>query len=147
MKGNAAVAARKSRKATVPGKGTQTNTPRERVAAAKRIVVKVGTNVVMRDDGSASIGVLYGIAESLASLAGLNAAAGNPQQAARLLGAAEATLESIGGAWWPADRGEINHTRSRLQNELGENAYQAEWTNGRTMTLDQVLAGAQNVSQ
>jgi glutamate 5-kinase len=42
--------------------------PRERVAAAKRIVVKVGTNVVMRDDGSASIGVLYGIAESLANL-------------------------------------------------------------------------------
>ena len=41
---------------------------RERVAAAKRIVVKVGTNVVMRDDGSASIGVLYGIAESLANL-------------------------------------------------------------------------------
>jgi glutamate 5-kinase len=31
-------------------------------------VVKVGTNVVMRDDGSASIGVLYGIAESLANL-------------------------------------------------------------------------------
>jgi glutamate 5-kinase len=42
--------------------------PRERVAAARRIVVKVGTNVVMRDDGSASVGVLYGIAESLANL-------------------------------------------------------------------------------
>jgi glutamate 5-kinase len=41
---------------------------RERVAAARRIVVKVGTNVVMRDDGSASVGVLYGIAESLANL-------------------------------------------------------------------------------
>ena len=45
-----------------------TLTPRERVAASARIVVKVGTNVVMRDDGSASIGVLYGIAESLANL-------------------------------------------------------------------------------
>ncbi len=42
--------------------------PRERVAAAKRIVVKVGTNVIIRDDGSISIGVLYGIAESLAHL-------------------------------------------------------------------------------
>jgi glutamate 5-kinase len=38
------------------------------VAAARRIVVKVGTNVLMRDDGSVSIGVLYGIAESLAHL-------------------------------------------------------------------------------
>ena len=42
--------------------------PRERVAAARRIVVKVGTSVVIRDNGSASIGVLYGIAESLANL-------------------------------------------------------------------------------
>jgi glutamate 5-kinase len=41
---------------------------REQVASASRIVVKVGTNVLMRDDGSVSIGVLYGIAESLANL-------------------------------------------------------------------------------
>ncbi len=38
------------------------------MAASARIVVKVGTNVIMRDDGSVSIGVLYGIAESLANL-------------------------------------------------------------------------------
>jgi glutamate 5-kinase len=43
-------------------------TSREALAAASRIVVKVGTNVLMRDDGSVSIGVLYGIAESLANL-------------------------------------------------------------------------------
>jgi glutamate 5-kinase len=42
--------------------------PRERIAGATRIVVKVGTNVLMRNDGSVSIGVLYGIAESLANL-------------------------------------------------------------------------------
>lgn len=41
---------------------------RAQVATASRIVVKVGTNVLMRDDGSVSIGVLYGIAESLANL-------------------------------------------------------------------------------
>ena len=48
------------------------------MAAASRIVVKVGTNVLMRDDGSVSIGVLYGIAESLANLrrAGRAGAAG-----------------------------------------------------------------------
>ena len=45
-----------------------TSTPRAALAAAKRIVVKVGTNVIMREDGSVSIGVLYGIAESLAAL-------------------------------------------------------------------------------
>jgi glutamate 5-kinase len=41
---------------------------RERVASASRVVIKIGTNVLMRDDGSVSIGVLYGIAESLANV-------------------------------------------------------------------------------
>jgi glutamate 5-kinase len=41
--------------------------PREQVAAAVRIVVKIGTNVLMRDDGGVSIGAFYGIAESLAN--------------------------------------------------------------------------------
>ena len=45
-----------------------TMSARAQVATASRIVVKVGTNVLMRDDGSVSIGVLYGIAESLANL-------------------------------------------------------------------------------
>ncbi len=43
-------------------------TSREALAGAARIVVKVGTNVIMREDGTVSIGVLYGIAESLAGL-------------------------------------------------------------------------------
>jgi glutamate 5-kinase len=41
--------------------------PREQVAAASRIVVKIGTNVLMRDDGAVSIAAFYGIAESLAN--------------------------------------------------------------------------------
>lgn len=93
------------------------------------------------------LGNKRGIAECLASLAGLNAASGRPQPAARLLGAAEAMLESIGGAWWPADRGEIDATRAALQASLGEAAYRAEMTAGRAMTLDQVLAITQNVGQ
>ncbi len=41
---------------------------RERVARARRIVIKVGTNVVMRDDGRLALSQLYGIAESVARL-------------------------------------------------------------------------------
>jgi glutamate 5-kinase len=37
---------------------------RERVAAARRIVIKMGTNVIMRDDGAPAIGLVYGIVES-----------------------------------------------------------------------------------
>jgi glutamate 5-kinase len=41
---------------------------RGRVAQARRIVIKVGTNVVMRDDGRLALSQLYGIAESVARL-------------------------------------------------------------------------------
>ena len=41
---------------------------RQRLAAARRIVVKAGTNVIMRDDGAVALGRLYGLIESVASL-------------------------------------------------------------------------------
>jgi len=41
---------------------------REGVAKARRIVIKVGTNVVMRDDGRLALSQLYGIAEAVARL-------------------------------------------------------------------------------
>jgi glutamate 5-kinase len=39
-------------------------TIRQRVAAAQRIVIKMGTNVIMRDDGALAVGLVYGIVES-----------------------------------------------------------------------------------
>jgi len=39
-------------------------TVRQRVAAAQRIVIKMGTNVIMRDDGAPAVGLIYGIVES-----------------------------------------------------------------------------------
>jgi glutamate 5-kinase len=41
---------------------------RERVAAAKRIVIKLGTNVLMRDDGAAAVGLLYGLVEAVVNV-------------------------------------------------------------------------------
>lgn len=41
---------------------------RQRVAEARRIVVKAGTNVIMRDDGAVALGRLYGLIESVATL-------------------------------------------------------------------------------
>jgi glutamate 5-kinase len=58
----------KSPRDQLGARGPQKAASRQSVAAARRIVVKVGTNVLMRDDGSVSIGVLYGVAESLAHL-------------------------------------------------------------------------------
>jgi len=44
------------------------STTREQVAKARRVVIKVGTNVVMRDDGRLALSRIYGIAESVARL-------------------------------------------------------------------------------
>src|SRR5215471_5100984 len=41
---------------------------RDAVARARRIVIKIGTNVVMRDDGRLALSQLYGIAEAVARL-------------------------------------------------------------------------------
>ncbi len=56
-----------------------------------------------------------GIAECLAGLAGLAAEQGNPEWAAPLLGSAESQLKAIDGAWWPADRVEIERAVDRMQ--------------------------------
>ena len=56
-------------KAIDTGKAQRTElSPRAQVAASARMVVKIGTNVLMRDDGGVSIGAFYGIAESLANI-------------------------------------------------------------------------------
>lgn len=39
---------------------------RDRIHSARRVVVKVGTNVVMREDGALALGRLYGLIESVA---------------------------------------------------------------------------------
>jgi len=40
----------------------------DQVARCRRIVIKLGTNVIMRDDGRVALGRFYGIAESVARL-------------------------------------------------------------------------------
>ena len=41
---------------------------RARIASAHRVVVKIGTNVLMRDDGSAAVGLIYGLVESIVNV-------------------------------------------------------------------------------
>ncbi len=48
--------------------GLKGATVRERVAAAQRIVIKLGTNVIMRDDGAPAVGVVHGLVESAMNL-------------------------------------------------------------------------------
>jgi len=85
------------------------------------------------------LGNQRGIAECLAALARQSAALKNPHSAAQLLGKAESLLEASGAAWWPADRGEIQHSLETLQSSLGDEEFTSEFTRGRSLTVDQAL--------
>ncbi|MGB3717173.1 MAG: tetratricopeptide repeat protein [Candidatus Promineifilaceae bacterium] len=82
-----------------------------------------------------------GIAECLAGLAGLAAEQGKYEWAAPLLGAAESQLNAIGGAWWPADRVEIERARKHMQSAL-EEEFETLLAQGRAMGFEEAVAYA-----
>jgi tetratricopeptide (TPR) repeat protein len=85
------------------------------------------------------LGNRRGIAECLAGIAGLAAEGGQAEWAAPLLAAAEALLTGSGGAWWPADRAEIERARGRLKAALAEEEFEKLWEEGRQMQLDAAI--------
>jgi hypothetical protein len=88
------------------------------------------------------LGNKRGIVECLAGLAGLAAKQGQPQWAARLLGAVEALLGALGAAWWPADRVEYERNLAAIQAALDEETFAVAWAEGQAMTLEQAIAYA-----
>jgi predicted ATPase/Tfp pilus assembly protein PilF len=87
------------------------------------------------------LGNQRGVAESLAGLAGLAAEQGQHQWAAPLLGAAESQLKAFGGAWWPADRVEIERTLERLHVAL-DDQFDILWAQGQAMDVEAAIAYA-----
>ena len=83
-----------------------------------------------------------GIAECLAGLAGLKARQGDVEWAAIMLSAAESTLKGTGGAWWPADRVEVEANQEFIRSALSESELTAAQKKGKAMTLEQALAFA-----
>ena len=82
-----------------------------------------------------------GIAECLAALAGLAVEQKNHGWAVPLLSAAERQLTSFGGAWWPADRVEIERAMERMRSALGDE-YEALWERGQAMAVEDAIAYA-----
>jgi predicted ATPase len=80
-----------------------------------------------------------GIAECLAGLAGLASEQGKHEWAAPLLGAAESQLKAFGGAWWPADRVEIDRAKDSIQSALGEK-FDELWVKGQSMSVEEAIA-------
>jgi predicted ATPase len=90
------------------------------------------------------LGNRRGIAECLAGLAGLKARQGKTEWGATLLSAAESVLKITGGAWWPADRVEVERNREMLRSALPAEEFAKAQKTGAAMNIDQAIAFASN---
>ena len=88
------------------------------------------------------LGNRRGMAECMAALAGLKARQGNAKWGAIMLSAAESALKVTGGAWWPADRVEVDANQEFIRSALDEADLEAAQKKGWAMTLEQALAFA-----
>jgi len=88
------------------------------------------------------LGNRRGMAECMAGLAGLKARQGQVEWGAVMLSAAEVVLKVAGGAWWPADRVEVERNQEMIRTALGEEKWAAAQKKGMEMNLEQALAFA-----
>jgi predicted ATPase len=88
------------------------------------------------------LGNRRGIAECLAGLAGLKARQGQVEWGAIMLSAAESVLKVTGGAWWPADRVEVERNREMMRSALSADEFTEAWKKGGAMNIDQAIAFA-----
>ena len=88
------------------------------------------------------LGNRRGMAECMAGLAGLKARQGQTEWGAVLLMAAESLLKTAGGAWWPADRVEVERNQEMIRTALGDEKWITVQQKGAAMTLEQALAFA-----
>jgi predicted ATPase/DNA-binding SARP family transcriptional activator len=83
-----------------------------------------------------------GIASCLAGIA----VAAPPEMAVRLLGAAEALLESMGAVLEPADRAEYARTAADVRARLDAATLASAWQAGRALLLEQAIAEALRIA-
>jgi len=88
------------------------------------------------------LGNRRGMAECMAGLAGLKTRQGHVEWGAIMLSAAESALNATGGAWWPADRVEVEANKEIIRSALSEAELVAAQNKGNAMTLEQALAFA-----
>ncbi|MDQ5854379.1 MAG: NB-ARC domain-containing protein, partial [Chloroflexota bacterium] len=83
-----------------------------------------------------------GIAATLEASAGLAAAEGQAQRAARLFGSAERLREASGSSITPFERLDVDADLAAARAQLDEATWQVAWAEGRAMSLEQVIAYA-----
>jgi non-specific serine/threonine protein kinase len=82
-----------------------------------------------------------GVAYCLEGIASLGTTETEPERKARLFGASEAILETVGTPLYVQiqDREVYNHAVEELRSSLGEEAFEAAWAQGRAMTPEQAV--------
>ena len=88
---------------------------------------------------SREIGAKPAIAIALAGLGAVACSAQQPVMGVRLLGAAEALLESMGAVEDPVDLAEYEQGLAAAGAELDEEAFAAAWAEGQTMSLEEAI--------
>ena len=88
------------------------------------------------------LGSKYPIPAGLSGLAGPAVTRGDPERAARLLGASEALLETMGVGLQPADQAEADRYVAAVRERLDEGTFEAAWAEGRAMSLEEAVAYA-----
>jgi hypothetical protein len=82
----------------------------------------------------------HGIVMTLGLMAGIAAGTGQPDRAARLLGAEEKQLESLNMILDYLEQVEFDRDIALLRSQLDEVAFKEAWSDGRSMTLEQAVA-------
>jgi predicted ATPase/class 3 adenylate cyclase len=90
-----------------------------------------------------TIGVALGskviIAVSIGGLGGVAAEMSQAEKAARLLGAADALVQTAGAAWQNDDRVPYDRGLELARAQLGEDAFEKVWQEGRAMSMEQAV--------
>ena len=85
-------------------------------------------------------GSIEGAALCLAGFASLAARKADLTRAARLYGATEALIESVGVRLSPYDRADYDKHRAGVLSKMGEDKFTAEWRRGQTMSLEDAVS-------
>jgi DNA-binding CsgD family transcriptional regulator len=86
------------------------------------------------------------LASPIAGVAALALDAGKVDEAARLLGAAEACWERGAGTLWPTERERLDRTTASARRALGEEGFREALSLGRAMPLDEAVALAASLA-
>lgn len=76
----------------------------------------------------------------IATVAGPAAALGDPDRAARLLGASYARFEALGTNHAPVDQKEFNLIETAARNQLSDEEFLDAWQSGQTLTLREAVS-------